>query len=37
MMPSEYYLLDEMPKLGSGKTDLKEAKKIATKLSSADG
>ena len=37
MIPSKYYLLDKMPKLGSGKTDLKEAKKIATKLSSADG
>jgi acyl-[acyl-carrier-protein]-phospholipid O-acyltransferase/long-chain-fatty-acid--[acyl-carrier-protein] ligase len=34
MQPSEYYYLEEMPKLGSGKTDLKMAKKIATKLSS---
>ncbi len=33
MIPSEYYFLEEMPKLGSGKTDLKMAKKIATKLS----
>ena len=36
MIPSEYYLLDEMPKLGSGKTDLKKAKKIATELSAAE-
>jgi acyl-[acyl-carrier-protein]-phospholipid O-acyltransferase/long-chain-fatty-acid--[acyl-carrier-protein] ligase len=33
MQPSEYYYLEEMPKLGSGKTDLKMAKKIATELS----
>ncbi len=33
MQPSEYYFLEEMPKLGSGKTDLKMAKKIATELS----
>ncbi len=33
MQPSAYYRLEEMPKLGSGKTDLKMAKKIATKLS----
>ena len=33
MQPAEYYALDEMPKLGSGKTDLKMAKKIATELS----
>jgi len=34
MQPSAYYFLEEMPKLGSGKTDLKMAKKIATELSS---
>jgi len=34
MMPSDYFYLDEMPKLGSGKTDLKKAKKIAVELSS---
>jgi acyl-[acyl-carrier-protein]-phospholipid O-acyltransferase/long-chain-fatty-acid--[acyl-carrier-protein] ligase len=34
MQPSEYYFVEEMPKLGSGKTDLKKAKKIATQLSS---
>ena len=33
MHPAEYYCLEEMPKLGSGKTDLKMAKKIATELS----
>ncbi len=33
MQPAEYYYLEEMPKLGSGKTDLKMAKKIATELS----
>jgi len=33
MMPSEYFYLEEMPKLGSGKTDLKKAKKIAVELS----
>ena len=33
MQPSDYYQLEEMPKLGSGKTDLKMAKKIATELS----
>ena len=35
MQPSEYYFLEEMPKLGSGKTDLKMAKKIATELSAS--
>ncbi len=34
MQPSKYYFLEDMPKLGSGKTDLKMAKKIATELSS---
>ena len=34
MQPSEYYFIEEMPKLGSGKTDLKMAKKLATQLSS---
>ena len=33
MQPAEYYFLEEMPKLGSGKTDLKMAKKLATELS----
>ncbi len=33
MQPSAYYFLEEMPKLGSGKTDLKKAKKIAMELS----
>jgi len=33
MQPSEYYFLEEMPKLGSGKTDLKLAKKLAQELS----
>lgn len=33
MQPSAYYYLEEMPKLGSGKTDLKMAKKLATELS----
>jgi acyl-[acyl-carrier-protein]-phospholipid O-acyltransferase/long-chain-fatty-acid--[acyl-carrier-protein] ligase len=33
MQPAEYYFVEEMPKLGSGKTDLKMAKKIATSLS----
>ncbi len=33
MIPSAYYYLEIMPKLGSGKTDLKMAKKIATELS----
>ncbi len=33
MMPAEYFYLEEMPKLGSGKTDLKYAKKLATELS----
>ncbi len=32
MRPSLYHYLDEMPKLGSGKTDLKAAKKIALKV-----
>ncbi len=32
MYPSAYFYLEEMPKLGSGKTDLKKAKKIANKL-----
>ncbi len=33
MKPSQFFYLEEMPKLGSGKTDLKKAKKLATKLS----
>ncbi len=33
MVPSRYYYLEQMPKLGSGKTDLKLAKKIAIELS----
>ena len=33
MQPSAYHHLEEMPKLGSGKTDLKMAKKLATELS----
>ncbi len=33
MHPAEYYALETMPKLGSGKTDLKMAKKIAIELS----
>ncbi len=37
MIPSQYFFLEEMPKLGSGKTDLKMAKKIATKLSLENG
>ncbi len=32
MQPSVYHYLDEMPKLGSGKTDLKKAKKIAVEI-----
>ncbi len=32
MRPSSYFYLEEMPKLGSGKTDLKKAKKIAFEL-----
>jgi acyl-[acyl-carrier-protein]-phospholipid O-acyltransferase/long-chain-fatty-acid--[acyl-carrier-protein] ligase len=35
MVPSQYYYLDAMPKLGSGKTDLKLAKKLATELSAS--
>jgi hypothetical protein len=34
MIPSQYFYLEEMPKLGSGKTDLKLAKKLAVELSS---
>ena len=34
MIPSEYFYLEEMPKLGSGKCDLKLAKKIANELCS---
>ena len=33
MQPTEYFYLEEMPKLGSGKTDLKMAKKLAIELS----
>ncbi len=33
MRPSLYFYLDELPKLGSGKTDLKKAKTLAQKLS----
>ncbi len=33
MQPSQFFYLQEMPKLGSGKTDLKQAKKLATELS----
>ena len=33
MHPSQYFFLKEMPKLGSGKTDLKMAKKLASELS----
>ncbi len=33
MQPSQFHRLEEMPKLGSGKTDLKMAKKLATQLS----
>ena len=32
MKPSVYHYLDEMPKLGSGKTDLKKAKQLAMEL-----
>ena len=32
MIPSHYFRVEEMPKLGSGKTDLKLAKKLALEL-----
>ncbi len=32
MQPSQFFYLEEMPKLGSGKTDLKKAKKLAIEL-----
>ncbi len=32
MRPAIYHYLDEMPKLGSGKTDLKKAKQIAVEI-----
>ncbi len=32
MKPAVYHYLEEMPKLGSGKTDLKKAKKIAMEI-----
>jgi acyl-[acyl-carrier-protein]-phospholipid O-acyltransferase/long-chain-fatty-acid--[acyl-carrier-protein] ligase len=35
MVPSQYFYLEEMPKLGSGKTDLKLAKKLAIELSAS--
>lgn len=35
MRPTLYHYLDEMPKLGSGKTDLKLAKKIALEVAQA--
>ncbi len=35
MIPSEYFYLDEMPRLGSGKTDLKRAKSLAKELCDA--
>jgi acyl-[acyl-carrier-protein]-phospholipid O-acyltransferase/long-chain-fatty-acid--[acyl-carrier-protein] ligase len=37
MVPSEYHSLKEMPKLGSGKSDLKKAKQLAIELSSKNG
>ncbi len=36
MMPSEYFYLENMPKLGSGKTDIKYAKKLASELCGAN-
>ncbi len=35
-VPSEYYKVDELPKLGTGKADFKGAKKLANELSSRD-
>ena len=32
-LPSAYYLVDEIPKLGSGKTDFGTAKKLAQRVS----
>jgi acyl-[acyl-carrier-protein]-phospholipid O-acyltransferase/long-chain-fatty-acid--[acyl-carrier-protein] ligase len=32
-VPSEYYKVDELPKLGTGKADFKGAKKLASELS----
>ncbi len=37
MQPSSYYKVEEMPKLGSGKSDLKLAKKIAMELEGYSG
>jgi len=34
-IPSEYYKVKELPKLGSGKADFKGAKKVALELSKA--
>jgi len=35
MIPSEYYQINEIPKLGAGKTDFKKAKTLAVELTSA--
>ena len=32
-LPSEYYKVEELPKLGTGKADFKGAKKLAKELS----
>jgi len=32
-VPSEYYKVEELPKLGTGKADFKGAKKLAGELS----
>ncbi len=37
MRPSLYHYLEEMPRLGSGKTDLKMAKKIAEEVAASRG
>ena len=35
-VPSEYYKVEELPKLGTGKADFKGAKKLAKELSDGD-
>jgi acyl-[acyl-carrier-protein]-phospholipid O-acyltransferase/long-chain-fatty-acid--[acyl-carrier-protein] ligase len=36
-VPSEYYKIEELPKLGTGKADFKGAKKVAKELSDGRG
>jgi len=35
-LPSAYFLVDEVPKLGTGKTDFGTAKKLALRISEVD-